>query len=252
MVRYLLIAAVLLLAACEASEPKVPIYGYKVVQAYPHDSNAYCQGLLIDKGQLYESTGKEGQSTVRRVALETGVVESSARLPGRLFGEGLAMHGGELYQLTWHAGRVHVFDPGSLEIVRTMRYAGEGWGITSDGEQLIMSDGSSYLAFRDPETFKLTRRLQVTILGTPLDQLNELEWVDGEIWANRWKHDYIVRIDPATGEIVGSIDLRGLYDYRSIGSNDAVLNGIAYDAQAKRLFVTGKLWSKLFEIELTD
>lgn len=252
MVRWLLFTALFGLSSCEASEPKLPIYGFNVVQSFPHDSTAYCQGLLIENGTLFESTGIEGRSTVRRVTLETGEVESAVRLPGRLFGEGLAMHEGELFQLTWHAGTVHVFDPHSLEKVRDLRYSGEGWGLTSNGEEFIMSDGSAYLTFRDPKTFKRLRRVQVTVLGQPVDQLNELEWVDGEVWANRWKHDYIVRIDPDSGEIVGSINLHGLFDYSGIASNDAVLNGIAYDREQKRIFVTGKLWPELFEIELTD
>jgi len=252
MTRCFLLVLLWCLSSCEASEPEIPIYGFKVVQSFPHDPNAYCQGLLFEGDKLFESTGIEGRSSVRRVALESGEVEKAASLPDGLFGEGLAMHDGELFQLTWHAGTVNVFDPDSLERVRSMRYSGEGWGLTSGGGELIMSDGSAYLTFRDPQTFKRVRRVQVTVLGQPVDQLNELEWVDGEVWANRWKHDYIVRIDPATGAIVGSINLAGLFDYSTIASNDAVLNGIAYDSDRKRVFVTGKLWPKLFEIEITD
>lgn len=248
----LLAALVALLPSCAAEKPTVPIHGFRVVNTFPHDPRAYSQGLLFERGKLYESTGLLGQSTLRRVALDSGEVEQAVRLPGNLFGEGLASHDGELYQLTWHAGQVNVFDAESLEKLRTLRYSGEGWGLTANGEELIMSDGSSTLTFRDPKSFRRTRRLQVTILGSPVDQLNELEWVDGEIWANRWKYDYIVRINPESGEIVGSIDLSGMFDNSAIASDDAVLNGIAYDAQAKRVFVTGKLWPKLFEIEVTD
>ncbi len=237
---------------CAPSVPVIPIHGYRVVQTYPHDGEAYCQGLLFSGGKLYESTGLIGRSSVRRVELETGVVEKEVRLQGRLFGEGLALHDGELFQLTWHAGRVNVFDPETLELRRTMRYGGEGWGLTTDGTHLILSDGSAFLSFRDPQTFKELKRVQVTILGAAVDQLNELEFVEGEVWANRWKYNYLVRIAPDTGEIVGSIDLAGIFDNRSIPNEDAVLNGIAYDADGKRLFVTGKLWPKLFEIEVTE
>ena len=239
-------------ASCGDDKPTVPIQGYRVVQSFPHDPTAYCQGLIYEDGKLYESTGLVSQSTVRRVALETGEVEKKVGLPGRLFGEGLTMFDGELYQLTWHAGQVNILDPETLEVDRTLRYGSEGWGLTTDGKEMIMSDGSSFLTFRDPKTFKRLRRLEVTILGSPVDQLNELEWVDGEIWANRWKYNYIVRINPETGEIVGSIDLKGIFDASGIRNDDAVLNGIAYDATTKRIFVTGKLWPKIFEIEVTD
>ncbi len=239
-------------ASCGEDKPTVPIYGYRVVQSFPHDPAAYCQGLIYENGKLYESTGLVSQSTVRRVALETGEVERKVSLPGRLFGEGLTMFDGELFQLTWHAGQVNILDPETLEVDRTLRYGSEGWGLTTDGKEMIMSDGSSYLTFRDPKTFQRLRKVQVTILGSPVDQLNELEWVDGEVWANRWKYNYIVRINPETGEIVGSIDLKGIFDASGIANDDAVLNGIAYDAATKRIFVTGKLWPKIFEIEVTD
>lgn len=246
------ICLALLAVSCGEKDPTVPIHGYRVVNTFPHDASAYCQGLIFEDGMLYESTGLLSQSTVRRVVLETGKPDLTVRLPGNLFGEGLTMFDGELYQLTWHAGQATVLDPETLKVQRTLRYSGEGWGLTTDGKEMIMSDGSSYLTFRDPKTFERLRRVQVTILGAPVDQLNELEWVEGEVWANRWKHNYIVRIDPKSGEIVGSINLKGIFDNSSIASDDAVLNGIAYDSKAKRIFVTGKLWPKLFEIEVTD
>ena len=242
----------MLLVACTTKKNEAPILGYCVVQEFPHDTSAYTQGLLFHDNKLFESTGLNGRSTLRRVELTTGKVEKLTKLDSRFFGEGLAMHAGKLYQLTWHAGTVHIYDPETFELESTLRYGGEGWGLTSDGANLILSNGSSELSFRDPKTFREVRRITVTIHGRAVNNLNELEFIDGEIWANRWKHNYLVRIDPATGKITSSVDLNGIFDHSSIPNQDSVLNGIAYDVAAKRLFVTGKLWPKLFEIEVEE
>lgn len=223
---------------------------YEVVKAYPHDPEAYCQGLLFDGGQLYESTGRNGTSSVRRVELETGKVLQRTVLPVALFGEGLAKVGDRLIQLTWTSGVARVYDAATLVAQDQFEYEGEGWGLTYDGQHLIQSDGSEVLVFRDPKTFAEVRRVRVTDSGKPVTQLNELEMVEGEIWANVWKYDVILRIDPKTGNVVGVVDMTGIFDRRTVPDPDAVLNGIAYDPGSRRLFVTGKLWPKLFEIKV--
>jgi glutamine cyclotransferase len=222
---------------------------FEVVAAYPHDPAAFTQGLAIEAGQLYEGTGQYGASTVRLVDLASGRVKKQRALGPRYFGEGIAILGGLLFQLTWQNGVVVVYDLDTFEVERTMQYDGEGWGLTHDGRELIMSDGSATLRFRDPQTFSITREIEVRSAGVPLSRLNELEYVDGEIWANIWYDDRIARISPADGMVLGFIDLRTLYPQSARGS-EAVLNGIAYDAAAKRLFVTGKNWPQLYEIEV--
>ena len=217
--------------------------------AYPHDPSAFTQGLAIHAGQLYEGTGQYGASTLRRVDLTTGRPEKQRALGPQLFGEGIAILDGLVYQLTWQSGVVVVYDLETFEVERTMRYAGEGWGLTHDGRQLIMSDGSATIRFRDPSTFAVTREIEVRAAGVPLARLNELEYVDGEIWANIWYDDRIARIDPADGKVLGFVDLGTLYP-QNARSSEAVLNGIAYDAASKRLFVTGKNWPQLYEIEV--
>jgi glutamine cyclotransferase len=226
------------------------VQGYRVVRAYEHDPEAYTQGLVFDGGLLHESTGQRGASTVRTVEFETGKVLRRTGLPSNYFGEGLALVGERLIQITWQEEVARVYDRSSLRPLDQFEYEGEGWGLAYDGKQLIMSDGSAVLVFRDPQTFKEVRRVTVRMKGVPLDQLNELEMVEGEVWANVWKKDYIARIDPQTGEVLGVVDLTGIFDRHSVPDEDAVLNGIAYDPKAKRLFVTGKLWPKLFEIEV--
>ena len=211
---------------------------------------AFTQGLAIEAGRLYEGTGLYGASTVRRVNLMSGRAEKQRALGERYFGEGIAILGGRLYQITWMNGAAVVYNLDTFEVERTMQYDGEGWGLTHDGKELIMSDGSATIRFRDPQTFAVTREIEVRDNGMPLAMLNELEYIDGEIWANIWYDDRIARISPADGKVLGFIDLSTLYPKSARGS-EAVLNGIAYDAAAKRLFVTGKNWPQLYEIEVT-
>ncbi|MBD0426516.1 glutaminyl-peptide cyclotransferase [Aquisalinus flavus] len=244
-------------AANTASDPAepadIPIYGYSIVNTYPHDQGAFTQGLLWKDGHLYESTGRNGESTVRKVDLETGEVLQRHDVPFEYFGEGLVDWNGQLINLTWRAGKAFVLDQETFEVEGEFTYPGEGWGITSNGAQLIMSDGSDRLRFLDPETFEEVSSLRVTARGQPVGRLNELEWIEGEIWANVWQSNAIVRIDPATGGVTGVIDLTGLSQMAGIGpSRDFVLNGIAWDKDGGRLFVTGKYWPALFEIELAE
>ena len=222
---------------------------FKVVAVYPHDPNAFTQGLAIAGGQLYEGTGLYGQSTIRKVDLATGRVEKQRPINAAYFGEGIAILDGHLYQLTWQNGLGLVYDLATFTQQRTFQYTGEGWGLTQDGRELILSDGSSKLRFLDPQTFAVAREIDVRDHGQPVTKLNELEYIDGEIWSNVWYDDRIARISPATGEVLGWIDLAALYP-KSARSSEAVLNGIAYDAAAKRLFVTGKNWPQLYEIEI--
>jgi glutamine cyclotransferase len=223
------------------------VAAFEVVAAYPHDPAAFTQGLAIESGRLYEGTGQYGASTVRRVDLASGRPEKQRALGPRYFGEGIAILDGLLYQLTWQNGVVVVYDVETFDVERTMQYAGEGWGLTEDGRTLIMSDGSATIRFRDPQTFAVTREIEVRDKDVPVTKLNELEYVDGEIWANIWYDDRIVRIAPADGTVLGYIDLARLYP-QSARPSESVLNGIAYDAAAKRLFVTGKNWPQLYEI----
>jgi glutaminyl-peptide cyclotransferase len=225
----------------------VPTYGYRVVRSYPHDRQAFTQGLVYRDGILYEGTGLNGRSGVRKVRLETGEVLQVRPLDDRYFGEGIAVMGDEIFQLTWQSEIGFVYDKATLEPRRTFRYAGEGWGLTSDGKRLIMSDGSATLRFLDPKTVRETGRVVVRHAGVPVSNLNELEFIKGEIYANVWQTERIARIAPATGRVTAWIDLRGLLNSREAAGVD-VLNGIAYDAAGDRLFVTGKLWPRIFEI----
>jgi len=224
--------------------------GYQIVHAYPHDRGAFTQGLIFLDGHLYESTGLKGQSSLRRTELESGKIQQYADVPAQYFGEGLTNWGSTLVQLTWQNHTALVYDRFSFRMVRTFQYPGEGWGLTQNGKYLILSDGTAALRFLDPETFKEVRRLRVTSRGVPVDKLNELEYVRGEIYANIWYSDRIARISPSTGKVLGWIDLSGLTAASDRISRDAVLNGIAYDAEHDRLFVTGKLWPKIFEIRI--
>ena len=228
-----------------------PVYAVQVVKSYPHDVGAFTQGLFLRDGFLYESTGLNGRSSVRKVRLETGEVLQKADLPADVFGEGITDWKDRIVGLTWQSQFGFVLDLKKFSVLGRFPYVGEGWGITRSDRELIMSDGSSALRFLDPETLRETRRLEVTAAGQPVARLNELEWVDGEIYANVWQTDRIARIDPTTGRVVAWIDLAGLLPERErIADYTDVLNGIAYDPKTKRLFVTGKLWPKVFEIRI--
>jgi glutamine cyclotransferase len=227
--------------------------GYRIVNTYPHDPQAFTQGLDIHDGVLYEGTGLNGRSSLRRVDLETGEVLQQTDLAEQYFGEGIVVNGDRIYQITWQSQQAFVYDRETFEVIDTHTYPTEGWGITSDGERLIMSDGTSTLFFRDPETFAEVRHVQVLDGEQPVTRLNELEWVNGEVWANVWQTDRIVRIDPATGAVRGWIDLTGLLQPEDqAGAKVDVLNGIAVDEATGSIYVTGKLWPVLYEIELVE
>lgn len=239
-------------APTPAVPPAVPVATAEVVARYPHDRTAFTEGLIWRDGALYESVGRERESDVRRVRLQDGRVERRAAIPPAQFGEGLAAWGPDLVSLTWHDGIAHRWDAKTLKAKGEVRYTGEGWGLTANADSLIQSDGSAQLIFRDPRTLAEKRRITVTLRGRPIDQLNELEWVDGSILANVWHEPWIVRIDPASGAITQLIDLRPLVAEVAATDREAVANGIAWDARGRRLFVTGKLWPTLFEIRLKD
>ena len=222
---------------------------YRVVADFPHDPAAFSQGLVIVDGQLYEGTGKKGESTLRKVDLKTGRVEVFVPLDRSYFGEGITILNDRIYQLTWENHLGFVYDLKTLKQLRTFRYSGEGWGLANDGKHLIMSDGTAILRFLDPQSFEVVKRVRVRSSQGQVDKLNELEYVKGEILANIWYEDRIARISPETGEVLGWIDLSSLYPARQRSRED-VLNGIAYDEASGRLFVTGKNWPKLYEIEL--
>jgi glutaminyl-peptide cyclotransferase len=229
---------------------RLPIYGYKVIASFPHDPDAFTQGLVYRDGVLYESAGQYGRSSLRKVRLDTGRILQERKLEARYFAEGLVNWESRLVQLTWQEGVAFVYDLNTLATERTFAYNGQGWGLTHDGSRLIMSDGSSTLKFLHPETFRELGTLVVRDGRSSVDQLNELEFVRGEIYANIWNSDRIARISPTSGQVLGWIDLTGLWPITERGNSDAVLNGIAYDAAGDRLFVTGKLWPKIYQIEL--
>lgn len=274
MVRHLFLGSlVAAIVACSGSKPAngdgegdgqpqppegIPTYGYRIVNVYPHDPEAWTQGLVFAGGFLYEGTGGGDRLTshpslppsgLRKVEIETGRVLESIYLDERFFGEGIALLGERVYQLTWTSKVGFVYALDGFARLDDFSYPTEGWGLTHDGTALIMSDGTSTLYRRDPATFAELGRVVVRYDGTALGRLNELEWVDGEVWANIWSDEIVARIDPGTGAVVGWIDLRGLLTSRERQGVD-VLNGIAYDATTKRIFVTGKLWPWLFQIEL--
>ena len=233
----------------KSSEP-VPVYTYEITNTYPHDRAAFTQGLVFRDGFLWESTGQYGSSSLRQVELKTGRVLRSVPVSREFFAEGMTIFGGKVYQLTWQEKRAFVYDAKDFRRVGEFRYAGEGWGLTHDGESLVMSDGTSTLRFLDPETFTVRRAVRVVDGSRPVEQLNELEYVRGEIFANVWQEDRVARIDPRTGRVLGWVDLAGLLRPADARGDEDVLNGIAYDEASDRLFVTGKLWPKLFEIRL--
>lgn len=234
-----------------AARASVPIYDVDVVHTYPHDVSAYTEGLFYLDGFLYESTGLEQHSTIRKVRIDTGTVVQQIDVPGQYFGEGIVNWHHRLISLTWKSHVGFVYDLASLKVQRDFHYEGEGWALTQDGKQLIMSDGTPELRFLNPETLHETNRIQVTLDGKPVRNVNELEWVKGEIYANVWETNWIVRIDPKDGHVLGVINLEGLLQPSDhVSGPDSVLNGIAYDAKRDRLFVTGKNWPKLFEIRV--
>lgn len=233
-----------------AAPGAVPVEAARILATHPHDSNAFTQGLFFADGALFESTGQHGESTVREVDLTTGKAKREVRLPREYFGEGSTAWRDTIISLTWKHGTAFRWDRRTLRQLGTFSYPGEGWGLTQDGTSLILSDGTPELRFLDPATFSPRRRITVTYQGRPIRRLNELEFVHGEILANIWHQDVIVRIDPANGVIIGVIDLRALTATVPVRDSEAVLNGIAYDDKTGKLYVTGKNWPSLFEIAL--
>ena len=234
----------------EGSETSVPVYGYKVVKVFPHDPEAFTQGLVFHRGALYEGTGLPGKSSLRKVDLATGRILRKVQLPDHYFGEGITLWEDKIIQLTWRSRIGLVYKRETFQLLREFNFFSEGWGITQDGKNLIMSDGTSFLYFWDPHSFKEVRRIQVHDHGMPITRLNELEYIKGEVFANVYLTDRIVRISPETGQVTGWIDLRGLLSASNPFQKADVLNGIAYDARKDRILVTGKYWPKLFEIRL--
>lgn len=231
---------------------RAPVSSYTVKHVYPHDPGAFTQGIEFRDGFLYEGTGLNGESSLRRVELTTGKVLQKVAVSSEHFGEGITSWGDTVLQLTWQSQIGFIYDRATFKQLRTFRYTGEGWGLTHNTSELIMSDGSASLRFLDPKTLMEKRRLLVTDAGIVIRDLNELEWVNGEIYANIWQTNFIARISPSTGHVTGWIDLTGLLSPEEQHSGADVLNGIAYDAAGRRLFVTGKLWPKLFEIGIVS
>ncbi|MEZ4538893.1 MAG: glutaminyl-peptide cyclotransferase [Chloroflexota bacterium] len=227
-----------------------PTYTYRIINTYPHDPAAFTQGLIFVDGELYEGTGRWGESTLREVALATGAVLRSRPLDAQYFGEGITLLGDKIYQLTWQDQTGFVYDRDTFEPLQTFTYPHEGWGITQDGTRLIVSDGTATIRFWDPETLQETGQITVRDNEGPLNRLNELEFINGEIWAHIWLTDLIARISPETGDVLGYIDLTGLLDTSTLTQPVDVLNGLAFDSETGRIFVTGKLWPSLFEIEV--
>jgi glutamine cyclotransferase len=255
----LLLALLLVQTPVPARSGDSPVHGFRVVESWPHDPQAFTQGLVMVEGELYESTGGYGSSSLRRVRVETGEAVQQRDLPRRLFGEGLTAWRGVLVQLTWRAGVGLRYEQATFAPLGEFEVDGEGWGITQDGDAWIMSDGSATLRFLDPDTGAESKRLRVQDDGAPIRQLNELEMVpvpvDGggtraELWANIWHQDRLVRINPADGRVLGYVDLGGLWPRQQRPHREAVLNGIAWDARGKRLLVTGKHWPRLYWIEV--
>jgi glutamine cyclotransferase len=246
-----LVAAAAACACGPASQAGgTPEYTYEIVRTYHHDPRAFTQGLVYLNGVLYEGTGLNEESSIRKVNLETGEVLQKRDIPGQYFGEGIVVWKDKLLELTWQAHKGFIYDLATFEPKGEFPYPGEGWGLTTDGKRIIMSDGTAEIRFWDPETLKETGRITVNEDGRPVAELNELEWVKGEIYANVWQTERIARIDPKTGKVLGWINLHGLLTPQDYTDQTDVLNGIAYDAKGDRLFVTGKRWPKLFEIKL--
>jgi glutamine cyclotransferase len=249
--RMAILALALATCACESRSHagEIPVYYYEIVHTYPHDPKAFTEGLFYLNGYLYESTGLVGQSSVRKVKLETGEVLQSHEVPRPYFGEGIVNWKDHLVQLTWETHEGFIYDLAGFTQVGGFKYPGEGWSLTQDGKRILMSDGTPQLRFWNPETFQETGRITVTADGEPVQNVNELEWVKGEIYSNVWHTDLIARIDPGTGKVMGWINLVGLWP--GSDNQEKTLNGIAYDAEHDRLFVTGKEWPSVFEIRLT-
>jgi glutaminyl-peptide cyclotransferase len=239
-----------LLSSCVENPNSPADFTYRVINEYPHDAAAFTQGLVFENGVLYEGTGIRGQSSLRRVDLETGNVLQQHNLAANYFGEGITILGDRIFQLTWQSHKGFVYALDTFEALGEFSYPTEGWGLTHNGVHLILSDGSSTIYFLDPDNFEEVRRIQVVDSHGFVTRLNELEYIDGEIYANVWQTDRIVRIAPDTGQVASSIDLDGLLSAQKQSHQPDVLNGIAYDAEGDRLFVTGKWWPTLFEIEL--
>ncbi|MFR9669323.1 MAG: glutaminyl-peptide cyclotransferase [Rikenellaceae bacterium] len=234
----------------QSANPKE--YSYIVKATYPHSTDSYTQGLQYIDGELWEGTGLNGHSRIMRVDMASGKGELFAQIGSEHFGEGITILGDSLYYLTWQSGVAMLYNRSSGDKINEFRYTGEGWGLTSDGQMLYMSNGSSKIALRDPKDFSVKREFNVTLNGTTLNLLNELEWIEGKIWANVYTTNYIVIIDPTSGVVEGIINLENILPKEEITQQTDVLNGIAYDDKAKRIFVTGKNWSKLFEIEIIE
>ena len=237
--------------AAKASVPEPRNIPYKIVATTPHDPAAFTQGLLLHEGLYYESTGGYGSSTLRQVEPKSGKVLKRHNLPASIFGEGLALRGGRLYQLSWQSGQGFIYDRESFKHLGNFRYQGEGWGLTWDGEHFILSDGSAFLRFLDPETFALMRSVKVRNHIAPVDDLNELEFVEGKVFANRWHTDEVLVINPASGLIEATLDLSDLERPRP-RNQEAVLNGIAYDPKTRLLHVTGKLWPQIYTLQMAE
>ena len=235
---------------------RTPTYTYEIVRTYPHDVGSFTEGLFFHDGKLFESTGEVGKSYIREVDLQTGRAIRQRDLTGKdkagndYFGEGTMIIGDNLYQLTYKSGDAFIYDWKTFEPKGQLKYEGEGWGLTTDGTSIVMSDGTAAIRFRDPKTFAITRSITVTDHDVPVSNINELEWVKGEIFANVWESNQIARIDPATGKVLGWIDLTDILPKSDRTGHEDVLNGIAYDDKTDRLFVTGKYWPKMFEIKL--
>ena len=246
---YLLIIVIFAGFSNAVSAESISYYDYEIVNSYPHNKNAFTQGLLYKDGYLYEGTGLKGKSSLRKVDLETGEIEKIYQLDNKYFGEGITILNDKIYQLTWKANTGFVYNL-DFEVVEKFDYKTEGWGLTHNNKELIMSDGSSKLYFFNPKTFKKTKEITVTKNGKKVNNINELEYIKGKIYANIWQKDYIVIINPLDGKISGIIDLEGIINPDNFDHEINVLNGIAYDSKNDRLFVTGKLWPKLFEIKV--
>lgn len=237
-------------AASKTANQTIPVYGYKILNKYPHDTGAFTQGLVFDRGELFEGTGLYGKSSLRRIDLETGKVIKTQEISAAYFGEGITVFGDTIVQLTWQSNIGFVYDKNTFKMLRSFAYTTEGWGITHDGKNLIYSDGTATLYFINPETLTVVSRITVHDNNKPVTRLNELEYIDGQIYANVWQTDRIAIINPGDGKVTAWIDLSGLLQSQSYNQPADVLNGIAYEREKRRLFVTGKLWPWLFEIEI--